>query len=106
MKKALHGMLFLSFILTIMAPISGIYVHKLAGTVFFLLGIIHMIMYRRKIRGKQGLLAVLILFSFISGLFSLILEQYPYILNVHRMCSIVLVSFLSVHVSKFYKRKK
>ena len=64
MKKALHGMLFLSFILTIMAPISGIYVHKLAGTVFFLLSIIHMIMYRRKIRGKQGLLAVLILFSY------------------------------------------
>lgn len=36
MKKTLNITLFLSFIVTIMAPITGIYIHKLAAAVFLL----------------------------------------------------------------------
>lgn len=104
MKKTLNITLFLSFIVTIMAPITGIYIHKLAAAVFLLLSIIHIITYRKKIKGKQWLLLVLILFSFVSGLFSMILEQYPVILHVHHMSSIVLVFFLTIHIFVFHKK--
>lgn len=34
MKKALNMTLFLSFMITIMVPVTGIHVHKLAATAF------------------------------------------------------------------------
>ena len=37
MKKALNMALFLSFMITIMVPVTGIHVHKLAATAFLLL---------------------------------------------------------------------
>lgn len=104
MKKFLNALLFLSFIVTVMEPVTGIYIHKLAAAIFLLLCIFHIITYRKKTGGKSGLLLMLTLFSFLSGLFSLILEQYFMLLTVHRCISIVLVFFLGIHVSLFYKK--
>lgn len=104
MKRALNITLFLSFIATIMAPVTGIYIHKPAATIFLLSVVTHMIMYRKKIRGKQWLVLGLILFSFLSGLFSLILEQFSILLKVHQLSAIALVFFLAIHVSVSYKK--
>lgn len=104
MKKILNALLFLSFIVTVMEPVTGIYIHKPAAAIFLLLCIFHIITYRKKTGGKSWLLLLLTLFSFLSGLFSLILEQYSIFLTVHRRISIVLVFFLGIHVFMFYKK--
>ena len=41
MKKILNYGLFISFLLTIMVPLTGVHIHKLASTVFLLLSIVH-----------------------------------------------------------------
>lgn len=41
MKKVLNYLLAISFIITIMVPITGIIVHKLASTLFLVLALIH-----------------------------------------------------------------
>lgn len=104
MKKILNALLFLSFIVTVMEPITGIYIHKPAAAIFLLSGIFHIITYWKKTGGKSWLLLMLTLFSFLSGLFSLILEQYFILLTVHRCISIALVFFLGIHVSLLYKK--
>lgn len=104
MKRAFHITLFLSFIAAIMEPVTGLPVHKLAAAVFLLLSMIHTILYRKKIRGKQWLLPALVLLSFFSGLFGMIFDQFSILLAVHRMSSIVLIFFLAVHISVFYKK--
>ena len=37
MKKSLNILLLISFVLTVMVPVTGIHIHKLAATVFLLL---------------------------------------------------------------------
>jgi DMSO/TMAO reductase YedYZ heme-binding membrane subunit len=49
MKRILNYLLAISFILTIMVPITGIIVHKLAATLFLILALIHVFLYRKKI---------------------------------------------------------
>lgn len=109
MKKTLNILLLISFAITIMVPVTGIHIHKLAATVFLLLSIIHTVVYRRKLSGKRWLLLATILISFASGLFGMILDQSLFVSNVHRVISIVLVFFLAIHVFVFHKnffRKK
>ena len=45
MRRVLNYLLAISFILTIMVPITGIIVHKLASTLFLVLALIHVFLY-------------------------------------------------------------
>ena len=104
MKKSLNILLLISFVLTVMVPVTGIHIHKLAATMFLLLSIIHIVTHRKKLNFKRWMLLVLILFSFISGLSGMILEEYPVILRVHDISSIGLVFFLAIHTFVFHKK--
>ena len=88
MKKIPNILLLISFIITIIAPVTGIHIHKLASTAFLLLSVIHIVIYRKKLSRKRWLLSATILISFVSGLLALVLEQYPVILHMHRAISI------------------
>ena len=52
MKRILNYLLAISFILTIMVPIMGIIVHKLASTLFLVLALIHVFIYRKRLDFK------------------------------------------------------
>ena len=55
MKRILDYSLAISFILTIMVPITGIIVHKLASTLFLVLALIHVFLYRKTHLIKQDI---------------------------------------------------
>ena len=103
MKNALNISLFISFAVAIMPPVTGIHVHKLAESIFLLLGIVHMIIYRKKIGRKRRLLLILVFVSFFSGLFGMIFDQFSLLLNIHRISSIAMIFFLAIHVYVFRK---
>ena len=104
MKKTLNIALLVSFIVTIMVPLTGIHIHKLASVLFLLLSIVHTISYRKKLGTKRWLLLGLIVISFAAGLFGMILDQFPIVLIVHRCISIALVFFLAIHIFVFHKK--
>jgi len=104
MKKILNIALLISFIVTIMVPLTGIHIHKLASVIFLLLSIIHAIVYRKKPGIKHWLLLGLIVISFATGLFGMILYQFPTVLIIHRCISIALVFFLAIHIFVFHKK--
>ena len=104
MKKALNLALLISFLVTILVPLTGIHIHKLASVVFLLLSIIHTIVFRRKLGAKRWLLFGLIAVSFATGLFGMILDQFPIILILHRCISIFVVFFLAIHIWVFRKK--
>ena len=105
MKKALNIALLISFVVTIMVPLTGVHIHKMASVIFLLLSIVHTITYRKKLGVKRWLLLGLILISFASGLFGMILDQYPVVLVLHRVISIALVFFLAIHIFVFHKKQ-
>lgn len=104
MKKSLNIALLVSFIVTILVPLTGIHIHKLASALFLLLSLIHTIIYRRKLGAKRWLLLALIVVCFATGLFGMILEQLPILLILHRCLSIALVFFLAIHIFLFRKK--
>ena len=104
MKSALNIALLVSFIVTIMAPLTGIHIHKLASVLFLLLSIVHTIVYRKKLGVKRWLLFGLIMISFATGLFGIILDHFPIILILHRSISIAVVFFLAIHIFVFHKK--
>jgi len=104
MKKTLNIALLLSFLVTIMVPLTGVQIHKLASVLFLLLSIVHTIVYRKKLGVKRLLLLALIVISFATGLFGIILDQYPIVLILHRCISIALVFFLAIHIFVFHKK--
>ena len=104
MKKVLNIALFISFLVTIMVPLTGVHVHKLASTLFLLLSVIHTIVYRKKLGTKRWLLLTMIVISFLTGLFGMILKQFPIVLILHRSISIALVFFLAIHIFVFHKK--
>ena len=106
MKKLLNMALLISFIATILVPLTGIHIHKLASVIFLLLSIIHTIAYRKKLGAKRWLLLGLILISFASGLFGMILDQFPIVLVLHRVISIAVVFFLAIHIFVYHKRMR
>ena len=103
MKKTLNIALLISFILTIMVPLTGVHIHKLASALFLLLSIVHTITYRKKLGAKRWLLMATIVISFATGLFGMILDQRPIVLILHRTISIALVFFLAIHIFVFHK---
>ena len=104
MKKVLNIALLISFVATIMVPLTGVHIHKMASVIFLLLSIVHTIAYRKKLGVKRWLLLGLILVSFTTGLFGMILDQFPIVLILHRVISITLVFFLAIHIFLFHKK--
>ena len=104
MKKTLNIALLLSFLVTIMVPLTGVQIHKLASVLFLLLSIVHTIVYRKKLGVKRLLLLALIVISFATGLFGMILDHIPMVLILHRCVSIALVFFLAIHIFVFHKK--
>lgn len=104
MKKLLNIALLLSFIATILVPLTGIHIHKVASVIFLLLSITHTFLYSKKLGAKKYLLLSLVAMSFITGLLGMILDQYPIVLILHRVLSIAVVFFIAIHI--FVYRKK
>ena len=104
MKKILNFLLIISFVVTIMVPLTGIPVHKMASALFLLLSLIHTITYRRKLGAKRWLLLATIVISFATGLFGMILDHIPMVLVLHRTISIALVFFLAIHIFVFHRK--
>lgn len=104
MKKALNLALLVSFAVTVMVPVTGIHIHKLASVIFLLLSIVHTAVYRKKLGAKRYLLLSLVIAAFATGLFGMILDPYPIVLILHRVISITLVFFLAIHIFVFHKR--
>jgi hypothetical protein len=104
MKKVLNISLLISFVVTIMVPLTGVHIHKMASVIFLLLSIVHTIAYRKKLGAKRWMLLGLILVSFTTGLFGMILDQFPIVLILHRVISITLVFFLAIHIFLFHKK--
>ena len=104
MRKLLNYLLEISFVLTIMVPMTGIIVHKLAATLFLILALIHVFLYRKRLDLKYILIIALTILSFVLGILGLILVEYPIVLVLHRTVSIVLIILLAIHIYKFHKR--
>ena len=104
MKRVLNYLLAISFILAIMVPITGIIVHKLAATLFLMLALIHVFLYRKRLDYKYILNIVLTILSFVLGILGLVLVEYPIVLILHRTISIVLIILLAIHIYKFHRR--
>ena len=104
MKKLLNIALLVSFVVTVMVPLTGVHIHKLASVIFLLLSIVHTITYRKKLGAKRWLLLGLTIISFTTGLFGMILDQLPMVLILHRTISIAPVFFLAIHIFAFHKK--
>lgn len=104
MKRVLNYLLAISFILAIMVPITGIIVHKLAATLFLMLALIHVFLYRKRLDYKYILIITLTILSFVLGILGLVLVEYPIVLILHRTISIVLIILLAIHIYKFHRR--
>lgn len=104
MKKILNIALLISFVVTIMVPLTGVHIHKLASVIFLLLNICHAIVYRKKLGTRRWLLLAAIVISFATGLLGMILDDFPIVLILHRGISIVLVFFLAIHIFVFHRR--
>lgn len=102
--KILNLLLLISFIVTVMVPITGIHIHKMSSAIFLFLCMIHAITYRKKMKTKSILLLTVIFLSFFSGIFSMIFEQYAVILQIHKAISIGVVFFLAIHIFIFHKK--
>ena len=103
-KKIFNLALLVSFVVTVAVPLTGIVVHKLASVLFLLLCIIHTVVYRRKLNGKRVWLLAVILLSFLSGIFGMILDHIPLVLALHKVLSIVIVFFLAIHIFVFHRK--
>ena len=104
MRRVLNYLLAISFVLTIMVPITGIIVHKLASTLFLVLALIHVFLYRKRLDYKYILVIVLTIVSFVLGILGLIMVEHPIMLTLHRTVSIVLIILLAIHIYKFHRR--
>ena len=103
MRRVLNYLLAISFVLTIMVPITGIIVHKLASTLFLVLALIHVFLYRKRLDYKYILVIVLTIVSFVLGILGLVMIEYPIVLTLHRTISIVLVGLLAIHIYRFHR---
>ena len=104
MKKLLNIALLIGFIVTIMVPVTGVHVHKMASALFLLLSIIHTVIYRKKLGMKRWFLFAIVVISFATGLFGMIWDHIPMVLILHRVISIAVVFFMAIHIFLFHKR--
>ena len=106
MKKILNIALLISFFVTILVPLTGVHIHKMASALFLLLSLVHTVAYRRKLGAKRWLLLATVLVSFATGLLGMILDLIPMVLIFHRVISIALVFFLAIHIFVFHNKMK
>ena len=106
MKKILNIALLIGFIVTIMVPLTGVHIHKMASAIFLLLSLVHTVVYRGKLGARRWLLIITVVVSFAAGLFGMILDHIPMVLIFHRAVSITLVFFLAIHIFVFHKKMK
>lgn len=106
MKKILNYLLLISFIVTNLVPFTGIAIHKMASVFFLLLCVVHTIIYRRQMQWKRWILLGVIVISFVSGLFGMILDEMPIVLALHKAISIASIFFLAIHIFVFHRRMK
>ena len=106
MKKILNYLLLISFIITNLVPITGIAIHKMASVFFLLLCVVHTIIYRRQMQWKRWILLGIIVISFATGLFGMILDEMPIVLALHKAISIASIFFLAIHIFVFHRRMK
>lgn len=104
MKKLLNLALLISFVVTVMVPVTDVHVHKMASVLFLLLTVIHTVVYRKGLGAKRFLLLGLVIISFASGLFGMIFDGYAWILVFHRVISIAVVFFCAIHIFVFHKK--
>ena len=101
MKKFLNLALLVTFVLTVLVPLTGVHVHKLMSVLFLLLCAVHTVLYRKKLGLKRYLLLALVAVSFLSGIFGM---TVPAIMTFHRVISIILVFFMAIHIFVFHRR--
>ncbi len=53
--KLINRLLLITFIITIMVPLTGIAIHKMASAIFLILCIIHTVLYRKSMNVKKYL---------------------------------------------------
>ena len=104
MRRVLNYLLAISFVLTIMVPITGVKVHKLCSTLFLVLTMIHFFTYRNRLNYMYYPIITLTIVSFVLGILGLIMVEHPIILTFHRTVSIVLIILLAIHIYKFHRR--
>lgn len=102
--RILNLLLLTTFLITIMAPITGMVVHKLASTAFLLLCLLHTFVYRKNMNGKRYLALAVILIAFASGILALICEDIVLVLAIHKVVSIAAVFILAIHIFVFHRR--
>ncbi len=100
----LNNLLLITFVITILEPLTGVHIHKLVSTLFLVLSIVHTIKYRKGLGWKKYLLLGIVVIAFASGLFGMILDQYPFIMTLHQVISIASVFFLAIHIFVYHKK--
>lgn len=103
LKKILNILLLIFFTVTILAPLTGVQIHKISSTLFLLLTVTHTIVYRKKLGMKKYLMLGVVIAAFFSGLFGMIWDQYTIVLILHRLISIASVFFLAIHIFLYHK---
>ena len=101
MKKSLDIVLLITFVLTLLVPITGVHVHKLVSLLFLILCLVHTVLHWRKMNGSRWAVLVMILTCFLTGVFGMVFEEYPWILALHKVISIAVVAFLAIHIFKY-----
>ncbi len=102
--KVVNWLLLASFVITILEPLTGLVVHKLASVLFLLLCIIHTVMYRKKLNWRKYAILVVVFAAFLTGIFGMILDTVPLVLVLHKVISIGSVFFLAIHIFVFHRR--
>lgn len=105
-RKILNYLLLLTFICTIMVPLTGLIVHKLASALFLLLCVVHTIANRERLGGRSFLLLGLVAIAFVSGILGMILEELPLLLALHKGISIVVVFFMAIHIFVYHRKMR
>ena len=103
-KSILNLLLLIFFIVTILAPLTGVQIHKMASALFLLLSVVHTVVYRKKLGAKKYVLLGVIIIAFMTGLFGMIFDQSEIILTLHKVISIVSVFFLAIHIFVHHRR--
>ncbi len=104
MKKILNILLLITFVLTLLVPITGVQIHKLASTLFLLLCLVHTALHWSKMNARRYVVLGMVFASFLTGLFGLIFEEIPLVLAIHKVVSIAVVFFLAIHIFVFSRR--
>lgn len=102
--KLINRLLLITFLVTVMVPLTGIVIHKLASVLFLILCIIHTVLYRKQMNGKKYLVLGSVFLAFLSGIFGMIFEEIPLIIALHKTVSILIIFMLAIHIYVFRRR--